>query len=65
MTNVEAIGWIELLIDDMVKDTTGPGASPKYKDEVYTALNKALYALKNPIDDRLITRRTRENTCES
>lgn len=65
MTNAEAIGWIELLINDMVKDTTGPGADPEYKDEVYVALNKALYALKNPIDDSLTTVRTRENTCES
>lgn len=46
MTNEEAVEWIELLIKEMKRDTSGPGADPKYKDEVYEALELAIKALE-------------------
>lgn len=50
MTNKEAIDWIDILIKEMKRDTSGQRADPEYKDEVYEALDKAKDALKE-IDD--------------
>ena len=46
MTNQEAIDWIDILIKEMKRDTSGHGADPEYKDEVYEALDKAIDALE-------------------
>lgn len=50
MTNEEAMDWIDILIKEMKRDTSGPRADPEYKDEIYEALDKAYFALKE-IDD--------------
>lgn len=46
MTNEKAVDWIDILIKEMKRDTSGPGADPEYKDEVYEALDKAKNALR-------------------
>ena len=48
MTNKEAVEWIEILIAEMKRDTSGHGADPEYKDEVYEALSLAIAYLQLP-----------------
>ena len=40
-----AAQWINKLIEEMKKETTGPFADLEYKDKIYEALNCAIYAL--------------------
>ena len=46
MTRADAIDWIRRLIATMKEETSGDFPEPKYKDEVYEALNMAIKALE-------------------
>ena len=41
-----AAEWIEKLVSTMKEETSGKYPDPKYKDEVYEALNEAIEILK-------------------
>lgn len=47
MTTTDARGWINALIKAMHEETSGTWPDPKYKDEVYSALEMAIKALEN------------------
>jgi len=47
MTTTDARGWIAALIKAMHEETNGSWPDPEYKDEVYSALEMAIKALKN------------------
>lgn len=46
MEHKDAAEWVEKLISTMKEETSGKYPDPKYKDEVYEALNEAIKILK-------------------
>ena len=56
MERKDAAEWIEKLVFTMKEDTSGKYPDPKYKDEIYEALNEAIEILKQgwiPVSERL------------
>lgn len=56
MTEAEAIGWIRALVKTMHEETSGTCPEPKYKDEVYCALEMAIQALSQEASNDVISK---------
>ena len=57
MERKDAAEWIEKLVFTMKEETSGKYPDPKYKDEIYEALNAAIEIFKQtewiPVSERL------------
>ena len=59
MTRADAIDWIRRLIATMKEETSGDFPEPKYKDEVYEALDMAIKELEQePCKDAISREKT-------